>query len=62
MRRAYREVLLTTPGLGESVSGVILFKETLYQSTSAGKPFVECLKEQGIYPGIKVDEVGVSMC
>ena len=38
-------------------SGVILFKETLYQSNAAGKPFVQCLMEQGVYPGIKVDEV-----
>ena len=36
---------------------MILFKETLYQSTAAGKPFVQCLLEQGVYPGIKVDEV-----
>eukprot|EP00955_Chlamydomonas_euryale_P055038 356014-Chlamydomonas_euryale.AAC.2 len=56
VRRAYRQVLLTAP-IGESVSGVILFKETLVQKTDGGKPFVECLAEQGVYPGIKVDEV-----
>lgn len=37
--------------------GVILFKETLYQTTANGKPFVQSLQEQGIYAGIKVDEV-----
>ena len=56
VRRAYREVLLTCQR-GASVSGVILFKETLHQATAAGKPFVQCLQEQGIMPGIKVDEV-----
>ncbi|KAG1664120.1 hypothetical protein FOA52_011943 [Chlamydomonas sp. UWO 241] len=55
VRRAYREVLLTAP-IGQYISGVILFKETLYQSTEGGKPFVECLAEQGVYAGIKVDE------
>lgn len=43
--------------MGESISGAILFKETLGQSTAAGVPFVKCLKQQGILPGIKVDEV-----
>ncbi len=56
-RRSYREVYMTCPGLGEYVSGVILYKETLYQKTADGKPFVKCLQEQGIAPGIKVDEV-----
>jgi fructose-bisphosphate aldolase class I len=56
-RRGYREVFMGCPGLGEFVSGVILFKETLYQSTADGKPFVKCLAEQGIAPGIKTDEV-----
>ena len=55
-RRAYRELLVTTPGLGEYISGAILFEETLYQSTKAGKPMVDCLNEQGIVPGIKVDK------
>jgi fructose-bisphosphate aldolase class I len=54
-RRAYREMLLTTPGLGKYVSGVILYDETLRQSTADGKPFVKYLEEAGILPGIKVD-------
>merc|ERR1712151_994281 len=60
-RRAYRELLVTTPGLGEYISGAIMFEETLYQSSSEGKPFVDCLKEQGIVPGIKVDKGLVPM-
>lgn len=60
-RRAYRELLVTTPGIGEYISGAILFEETLYQSTAAGKPFVECLREQNIVPGIKVDKGLVPM-
>ncbi|KAH7428073.1 hypothetical protein KP509_10G074300 [Ceratopteris richardii] len=55
-RQAYRELLVTTPGLGDYISGAILFEETLYQSTLAGKKFVDCLKEAGIAPGIKVDK------
>jgi fructose-bisphosphate aldolase class I len=55
-RRAYREMLFTTPGLGEFISGVILFDETLRQTTTDGAPFVEALKRQGIIPGIKVDK------
>lgn len=55
-RRAYRELLVTTPGLGQYISGAIMFEETLYQSTASDKPFVDCLKEQGIMPGIKVDK------
>jgi len=55
-RRAYRELLFATPGLGESISGVILFDETLRQKASDGTPFVELLKKQGIVPGIKVDK------
>merc|ERR1712193_192555 len=60
-RRAYRELLVTAPGLGEYISGAILFEETLYQSTAGGKPFVDCLKEAGIVPGIKVDKGLVPM-
>lgn len=56
-RRAYRELLLTTPELGKYISGAILFEETLYQSTKAGKTFVDVMKEQNIVPGIKVDKV-----
>ena len=55
-RRAYRELLLTTPGLGAFISGMILFDETLRQKTTAGKAFVDVLAEQGILPGIKVDK------
>jgi fructose-bisphosphate aldolase class I len=55
-RRAYRE-LFYTADLGDSISGAILFKETLYQAASDGTPFVECLNRQGVLPGIKVDEV-----
>jgi fructose-bisphosphate aldolase class I len=55
-RRAYREILFTTKGLGEYISGVILFEETLYQNAADGTPFVKLLKDQGIVPGIKVDK------
>ena len=54
-RRDYRGMLLTTPGLGEFISGAILFDETLRQSTAEGISFVEVMKEAGIIPGIKVD-------
>ncbi len=54
-RRAYREMLLSTPGLGAFVSGVILFDETLRQKTAAGVPFAELVVAQGMIPGIKVD-------
>jgi fructose-bisphosphate aldolase, class I len=54
-RRAYREMLFTTPGLGESISGVILFDETIRQKTRHGTPFPDVLRLQGIFPGIKVD-------
>ncbi|KAI3733909.1 hypothetical protein L6452_13367 [Arctium lappa] len=55
-RQAYRQLLLTTPGLGQYISGAILFEETLYQSTTDGKKMVDCLREQNIVPGIKVDK------
>src|SRR5471030_3213881 len=54
-RRAYRELLFTAPGLGESISGVILFDETIRQKTSAGVAMQDVLVSQGIVPGIKVD-------
>jgi fructose-bisphosphate aldolase class I len=54
-RRAYREVIVTTPGLGESISGAILYDETIRQATTGGMPFVKVLTEAGIVPGIKVD-------
>lgn len=55
MRRAYREMLFTTPGIGEFFSGVILFDETIRQSTKDGTPFATVLTEAGIIPGIKLD-------
>jgi fructose-bisphosphate aldolase class I len=54
-RRAYRDMLLTTPGLGEHISGVILFDETIRQSASDGTTFPALLAALGIVPGIKVD-------
>jgi fructose-bisphosphate aldolase class I len=54
-RRAYRELLFTTAGLGDSISGVILFDETIRQKTSKGVPMPELLRSTGIIPGIKVD-------
>ena len=54
-RRAYRDMLFTTPGLAEHVSGVILFDETIRQSAIDGPPFPELLAALGIIPGIKVD-------
>jgi fructose-bisphosphate aldolase, class I len=55
-RRAYRDVLFTTAGAGEFISGVILFDETIRQKTRDGRTFVQVLEEQGIIPGIKVDK------
>jgi fructose-bisphosphate aldolase class I len=54
-RRAYREMLFTTPGVAQWISGVILYDETLRQKTREGVPFAEHLSRQGIIPGIKVD-------
>jgi fructose-bisphosphate aldolase class I len=54
-RRAYRELIVTTPGLGESIGGAILFDETIRQQKDDGTPFVKVLIEAGITPGIKVD-------
>lgn len=54
-RRAYREMLLTAPGLADYISGVILYDETLRQSTADGERFVDYLDGVGILPGIKVD-------
>jgi fructose-bisphosphate aldolase class I len=54
-RRAYRELILTTPGLGESISGVILYDETIRQSKKDGTTFLKVLGDAGIIPGIKVD-------
>jgi fructose-bisphosphate aldolase class I len=55
-RRAYRELLFTTEGAGEFISGVILFDETIRQRATDGTPFPEVLDRQGIIPGIKVDK------
>ena len=55
-RRAYREMIVTTPGFGEAISGAILFDETLHQKTKDGRSFVDILNAAGIIPGIKVDQ------
>ena len=54
-RRAYRELIVTTPGLGECISGVILYDETIRQQKKDGTPFLKVLADAGIIPGIKVD-------
>jgi fructose-bisphosphate aldolase, class I len=55
-RRCWRSLMATTPGLGEYISGIILFEETLGQVTDSGDSIVEALRQQGIVPGIKVDK------
>lgn len=60
-RRAYRELLFTTPGSSEFISGVILFDETIRQKAKDGTPFPEVLSRQGIVPGIKVDNGAKSL-
>ena len=55
-RRAYRDMLFTTEGAAEHISGVILFDETIRQSSADGTPFPKLLEQQGIIPGIKVDK------
>jgi fructose-bisphosphate aldolase class I len=55
-RRAYRDLLFTTDGVEEYISGVILFDETIRQSAADGTPFPELLSSKGIIPGIKVDK------
>ncbi len=54
-RRSYRELIVTTPELGESISGAILYDETIRQKMRDGTPFARALADQGIFPGIKVD-------
>ena len=54
-RRAYRELIVTTPGLGECISGAILYDETIRQQKKDGTPFVKAITDAGIIPGIKVD-------
>merc|ERR1719486_1722275 len=51
----WRNLLFTTEGIGEYISGAILFEETLFQTDPAGKPFVDVLNGIGVIPGIKVD-------
>ncbi|WP_428330029.1 class I fructose-bisphosphate aldolase [Mucilaginibacter sp.] len=60
-RRAYRELIVTTPDLGKCLSGAILFDETIYQATKDGVLFIDILKDAGIIPGIKVDEGTVDL-
>lgn len=60
-RRDYREMLFTTEGIGEFLSGVILFDETIRQESSDGTPLTRVLEDQGIVPGIKVDKSTVAM-
>lgn len=55
-RRAYRELILTTPGLSDFISGAILYDETIRQSTASGIPFIQLMKDTGIIPGIKLDK------
>jgi fructose-bisphosphate aldolase class I len=55
LRRQYREMLFTAPGLEQYISGVILYDETIRQATADGTPFPELLASKGILPGIKVD-------
>ncbi|HAT03515.1 MAG TPA: fructose-bisphosphate aldolase class I [Candidatus Magasanikbacteria bacterium] len=61
MRRAYRELLFTAPGMGDYISGVILYDETIRQRASDGHTFVTVLEKQGVVPGIKVD-LGTESC
>lgn len=64
IRRRYREILFTTQGIERNVGGVILFDETLRQSTREGIPFAQLLSGRGIMPGIKVDKgaKALAMC
>ncbi len=55
MRRKYRELIVTTPGLSESIGGAILYDETIRQQTDDGLPMADVLIKAGIIPGIKVD-------
>ena len=54
-RRAYRELLVSAPDLGRTISGAILFDETFHQRTTSGRFFTQVLEDAGIVPGIKVD-------
>jgi fructose-bisphosphate aldolase class I len=55
-RRAYRELIVTTPGLNKCITGAILYDETVHQRTKDGTLFIDILKNAGIIPGIKLDE------
>ena len=55
MRRSYRELIVTTPRLHESIGGAILYDETIRQQTKDGVPIIDVLIKNGIIPGIKVD-------
>ena len=54
-RRAYREMLFTTPGATDALGGIILFDETIRATDSNGTPFPQLLADKGIIPGVKVD-------
>src|ERR1039457_3223225 len=54
-RRAYSEMIVSTPNLGECISGAILFDETIRQQKKDGTPMIKALVDAGIIPGIKVD-------
>src|SRR6187551_1349363 len=60
-RRAYRDLLFTTEGVEEYISGVILFDETIRQSAPDGTPFPKLLESKGVIPGIKVDKGAVPL-
>jgi fructose-bisphosphate aldolase class I len=60
-RQAYRDLLFTAPGIETFLSGVILFDETIHQSSGDGRPFAQLLSQRGIIPGIKVDLGTVAM-
>lgn len=60
-RRAWRELIVTTPGLGEYISGVILYDETIRQQKKDGTPFVKAITDAGIIPGVKVDAGATDM-
>ncbi|WP_291112156.1 class I fructose-bisphosphate aldolase [Flavobacterium sp. UBA4120] len=61
LRRDYREMIVTTAGLNESISGAILFNETIHQQLKDGSSFIKVLNNKGIIPGIKVDGGTVAM-
>ncbi|MCX6170246.1 MAG: fructose-bisphosphate aldolase class I [Ignavibacteriales bacterium] len=60
-RRSYRELIMTTPGLGEFISGAILYDETIHQSKKDGTMFVKVIIDAGIIPGIKVDTGAIDL-